>query len=339
MRRASLRDVARAAGVSTAVVSYVLNDGPRPVAPDTRARVLAAIDELEYRPNANARALRLSRTNVIGLLVRDITNPYFSELAQKVQEGAHRAGYGLMIGNAGSGGVEETAEFKSMLAREVDGIAVYGASQVETLSAISKSGIRVVSLDWHLDESGIPSVGIDAVGATRDAVEHLRWHGHEQIGFIAGDRPDVREKTWAELMTGVLDPSRVDALGAASSFSLKGGYDAAVRLLTLAAPPRAILASSDVQAFGALRAAQYLGLRIPGDVAIISIDGTDASAFTFPSLTAIQLPFQEIADYIIEELTATSPTPDSRRFSHSLVRRESCGCLPLRSGAIGDANH
>lgn len=318
------------AGVSTAVVSYVLNGGPRPVAAATRERVLAAMNQLGYRPNENARAMKFARTNVIGLLIRDITNPYFSELAQKVQKRAHQAGYGLMIGNAGSDGVEATAEFKNMLAREVDGIAVYGIRDPETLSAISKSGIRLVSLDWHLDNMGVPFVGIDDFGAACEAIAHLRGHGYEEIGLIAGDHPDPRLAAWERHVASGLKPARALELKVASDFSLEAGYQAACRLLSLPKPPSAILASSDVQAFGAIRAAQHLGKRIPDDVAVVSIDGTDASAYTYPSLTTIQLPFKEIADFVVDQLTTVDAPQGQRTFSHTLVRRESCGCLPLK---------
>ncbi|MBX3094583.1 MAG: LacI family DNA-binding transcriptional regulator [Cryobacterium sp.] len=330
MKRANREDVARLAGVSTAVVSYVINNGPRPVAKATRDRVVAAMAELHYRPNATARALKLARTNVIGLLIRDITNPYFSELAKRVQERAHRSGYALMVGNAGSDGVEETAEFQNMLAREVDGIAVYGIRRPETLEAISTSGLRVVSLDWHLEGADIPSVGIDDYGAAREAVEHLLSHGYAEVGIIAGlGSPDFREQSWRDAMSVTDDPKRADELRAYGEFSLEGGYEAALDLIERANPPRAIFVSSDVQAFGAIRAIQHRGLRIPHDVAIVSIDGTEASAFTYPSLTAIQLPLQEIAEYIVDELTSRDASPMRRTFGHTLIKRESCGCVPL----------
>jgi LacI family transcriptional regulator len=332
MKRANRTDVARLAGVSAAVVSYVINNGPRPVASATKSRVIAAMAELNYRPNANARALKLARTGVIGLLIRDITNPYFSELAQKVQERAHESGYGLMIGNAGREGVEETAEFQNMLAREVDGIAVYGIRRPETLAAISASGVKVVSLDWHLESSVIPSVGIDDYGAGRDAVEHLLGHGYKEIGLIAArESQDLREKAWTDAMAATQDRSHLSQLREYSDFTLQGGYEAALKLIQQPAPPRAIFASSDVQAFGAIRAIQYLGLRIPDDIAVISVDGTDASAFTYPSLTAVQLPFQKIADYIVDELTSPEAPKARNVFSHTLARRESCGCVRFRT--------
>lgn len=328
MKRANRVDVARLAGVSTTVVSYVVNNGPRPVADATRARVLDAMRQLHYRPNANARALKLSRTNVIGLLVRDLTNPYFSELARNLQEYAHRAGYALMIGNAGHG-AEETVELQNLLSREVDGIAIYGVHREETLETITSSGARVVSLDWHLEQTPVPSVGIDDYGAARDAVQHLLEHGYTDIGLIAGrDEGDLREAAWADALAPHVSPERLEELRAYEDFSLHGGYRAAERLLDSSHPPRAIFASSDVQALGALRALHARGVRIPEDVAVMSIDGTEASEFAVPSLSAIQLPLDEIAEYVAHALTSSDEAASRHTFAHTLVRRESCGCVP-----------
>jgi len=201
MARARREDVARLAGVSDAVVSYVLNGGPRPVAEATRARVLAAVAELRYRPNASARALRLARTNVLGLLIADITNPYFSEFALRVQDRAYARGYGLMIANNGEDGDKATGELRNMLGGEVDGIAVYGVRTPEILKTIVSAGMKVVLLDWHLTDPNVPSVSIDDYGATRQGVEHLVWHGHREVGMIAG-RDDLsrRQQAWSDTM-------------------------------------------------------------------------------------------------------------------------------------------
>lgn len=339
MKRANRVDVARLAGVSTTVVSYVVNNGPRPVAEATRERVLDAMRQLSYRPNANARALKLSRTNVIGLLVRDLTNPYFSELARNLQEYAHRAGYALMIGNAGHGGVEETAELQNLLSREVDGIAIYGVHREETLRAIASSGARVVSLDWHLEKTQVPSVGINDYGAAQDAVQHLLDHGYTDIGLIAGrDEGDLREAAWADALAPHVALERLEELRAYDDFSLRGGFRAAEQLLASSRPPRAIFASSDVQALGAMRALHARGVRIPEEIAVISIDGTEASEFAVPSLSAIQLPLDEIAKYVAHTLTSSDEAPSRHTFAHTLVRRESCGCTPARAaGSQGRA--
>ncbi|MFD2795222.1 LacI family DNA-binding transcriptional regulator [Promicromonospora vindobonensis] len=330
MTRANRDDVARLAGVSTAVVSYVINNGPRPVAQATRERVLAAMDELSYRPNASARALKLARTSVIGLLMSDITNPFFSEFAMFLQGQAHARGYGLMIANTRQENAEETAELQSMLARGVDGIAVYGARRPETLSAIVRSGVRAVSMDWHLTASDVPSIGIDDYGATTQAVEHLLGHGHSEVAFIAGtDDLTLRVRAWSDTMRTRCTPERLAQLRVTGDFTREGGYDAATTLLELPDPPRAIFVSTDVQAFGALAAVRDLGLSVPADVAIVSFDGTNASAFTSPPLTAIRIPQDRIAQLCIEKLTSVpSAEPMHSTFPHELVIRESCGCHP-----------
>ncbi|WP_449407137.1 LacI family DNA-binding transcriptional regulator [Microbacterium maritypicum] len=329
MTRANRTDVARLAGVSTTVVSYVINDGPRPVAPDTRARVLAAMDQLKYRPNASARALKLARTNVLGLLMTDITNPYFSEFARYFQDYAFAQGRGLMIANTGQDGVKELPELHNMLAREVDGIAIYGVVRPETMETIVSAGIKVVSMDWHLEQPDVPSVGIDDYGATRQAVEHLLWHGHDEVALIAGAGDlTLRPKAWADVMAPRVSDARLAELKAVAEFTREGGYGAALELMALPDPPRAIFASSDVQAFGALRAIQRSGRRVPEDVAVISLDGTNASAYTLPSLTAIQVPLELIAQYCIEKLTGNDLQATHITVPHTLAIRESCGCPP-----------
>jgi len=332
MSRANREDVARLAGVSTAVVSYVVNEGPRPVAQATRDRVLAAMDELKYRPNASARALKLARTNVLGLVVTDITNPYFSELALLLQEKAYARGYGLMVANTGQDGEKGTAELSNMLAREVDGVAVYGVFKPETLALIARTDVRVVSMDWDLTAPNVPSVGIDDYGATSQAIDHLMKHGHKEVGLIAGSGDlTLRQQSWADTMRAHVPPDRLDELKVVGEFSRQGGYDAAIELLSRSNRPRAVFVSSDVQAFGALRAIQQLGLRVPDDVAIVSFDGTNASAFTSPSLTAIQLPLDEIARHCLDKLIDERPQERLHiTVPHQLVIRESCGCEPSR---------
>ncbi|WP_239065878.1 LacI family DNA-binding transcriptional regulator [Microbacterium hibisci] len=329
MPRANRTDVARLAGVSTAVVSYVLNDGPRPVADATRQRVLAAVEQLGYRPNASARALKLSRTDVLGLMVDDITNPFFSEIAAHVQRFAHQHGYGVMIGGEHREGVEQTTELQNMVAREVDGIAIFGARRQETLTSIARAGIKVVSMDWNLTAAEIPSVGIDDYGATRQGIDHLLWHGHEEVAFIAGTHDvSLRRRAWIDAMTPRCSPERLEQLQAAGDFTREGGYAAAKQLLERPDRPTAVFVSSDVQAFGALRAVQQSGLRVPQDIAMVSLDGTNASAFTCPSLTAIQLPLETIARCSVEKLISESSGDLHLTVPHALVIRESCGCQP-----------
>lgn len=327
MERANREDVARLAGVSTAVVSYVTNGGPRPVADATRDRVLAAMDELNYRPNASARALKLSKTYVLGLLMTDITNPYYSEFARIFQDLAYEAGYAVMIANTGYDAAKESAELDTLLAREVDGIAAWGVQKDESLDILMSSGVRTVSMDWHISREEVPSVAIDDYGAVRDAIEHLQWHGHERIGFVGGlnDRT-MREQSWRDTITPSLG-AEVDRFAEWGDFTRAGGYHAAMRLLDRPDRPTALFVASDVQAFGAVRAAQVLHLDVPRELAIVSFDGTIASAFTTPPLTAIQVPFEQIARHCLRKLTAPRDSFELHTtVPHRLEIRESCGC-------------
>lgn len=329
MGRANREDVARLAGVSTAVVSYVVNGGPRPVAEATRTRVLAAMEELNYRPNASARALKLARTYVLGLMMTDITNPYYSEFARIFQDLAYEAGYAVMIANTAHDGAKEIAELRSLLAREVDGIAAYGVRQEETLELLASSGVRTVSMDWHLTREGMPSVVIDDYRATRLAIEHLRGHGHRRIGFIGGtgDRT-MRQTAWRDTVGPVVGDELED-LAEWGEFSRDGGYHATMRLLDRPDRPSAVFVSTDVQAFGSLRAARVLRLKVPQDVAVVSFDGTVASAFTSPPLTTIQVPFEQVARQCLRKLTAPRESFELHTtLDHHLEVRSSCGCNP-----------
>lgn len=327
MTRANREDVARLAGVSTAVVSYVTNGGPRPVADATRDRVLAAMDQLNYRPNASARALKLAKTYVLGLLMTDITNPYYSEFARIFQDLAYEAGYAVMIANTGYDVAKEAAELSTLLAREVDGIAAWGVQKDESLDVLISSGVRTVSMDWHISREEVPSVAIDDYGAVREAVEHLQWHGHERIGFVGGhnDRT-MREQSWRDAISASLGDEMI-RLAEWGDFTRDGGYHAAMRLLDRPDRPTALFVSSDVQAFGAIRAAQVLHLDVPANVAVISFDGTIASAFTTPPLTAIQVPFEQIARHCLRKLTAPRDSFELHTtVPHHLEIRASCGC-------------
>lgn len=329
MERANRVDVATLAGVSTAVVSYVVNDGPRPVAEATRKRVLAAMEQLNYRPNASARALKLAKTYVLGLMMTDITNPYYSEFARIFQDLAYEAGYALMIANTGHDSEKETAELNSLLSREVDGIAAYGVRKEETLERLVTSGVRMVSMDWHMTREEVSSVVIDDYGATRMAIEHLRGHGRERIGLIGGIGDHTRrERAWRDALSPVIG-DECERLVEWGEFTSDGGYRAALRLLDRPDRPSAVFVSSDVQAFGVLRAAKVLRLDVPDDVALVSFDGTTASAFTSPPLTTVQVPFERVARHCLQKLTAPPGSFEHHTtVEHHLEIRSSCGCNP-----------
>jgi LacI family transcriptional regulator len=326
------RDVAELAGISPAVVSYVLNGGPRRVAPDTRARVLAAIDQLGYRPNGIARSLRVNRTMTLGLLVPDTSNPFFAELARAVEEAAFASGYTLLIGNATDDEARQTTYVRTFLQRQVDGLLLVPAhGPVTCLDELTASQKPWVVLDRRIDEP-IGQVLVDNVGGAEFATRHLLEHGRRRVACIAGPQ-DLMPATqrvdgWRAALQGAgITPS--DALLRHAAFGRHAGYRATLELCATD-PPDALFVASDEQALGALRALAELGLRCPQDVAVVAFDGIAAAAYSVPALSTMMQPFAELGRQGIDVLLGRIADPDSGPQSVvlpvALVARGSCGC-------------
>ncbi|WP_329454464.1 LacI family DNA-binding transcriptional regulator [Streptomyces sp. NBC_01497] len=318
---ATRADVARLAGTSSAVVSYVINDGPRPVAAATRERVLTAIAELDYRPNAVARALKTQQTQTLAMLVPDIANPFFAEFARAVQDAAFEQGKVLLLGDSGGSLQRETAYLRRFLDQRVEGIVLIGARRDSSLRIVEASGVPAVVLDRQLDEgAAISSVGIDNKSAALAATEHLIGHGHRAIACVAGPS-EQRNATdrlagWATALhrAGIApDPALIHV----DDFSVEGGVRAGRALLDVPdapgggtrrpraddagepsqEPPRrpahrptAVFVSSDSQAEGLLAVAHRLGLRVPQDLAVLGFDGTRRSAYSDPAMSVVEQP-------------------------------------------------
>ena len=331
-------DVARYAGVSTAVVSYVVNNGPKPVAAQTAARVREAIELLDYRPNVNAQALRRGTTEMLGLILSDATNPFFTELAGAVGRAAHARGYAMMMGSSNGDGETENRLIDDLIRRQVDGLIVASIYQRPTLRAGSTARLPMVWLDNFHDIPGYAGVGPDSHQGARLAVQHLLEHGHRNIGLIIGigqGAPiDPREFGWLDTLrrAGISDGSVAHV-----EWSREGGYAGGLQLLGQPNPPTAIFASSDLQAVGLLHAARELGLRIPEDLAIVAFDGTKESEFSWPPLTVVAQPIQRLAEAAVELLLDGPGNNPHRRFPLDLIIRRSCGCPePLQPAALSD---
>lgn len=329
---ATRMDVARLSGVSGAVVSYVLNGGPRPVSADTRARVLAAIEQLNYRPNAAARALRLRRTNAIGLILPDIGNPYFGEFAKAIEDAAFDRGYALLLGNSSNDPQREAAQLDSFIDRQVDGLLVISVRKYAELSVVREAKIPLVVIDQPEKGVDIATVVIDNYRGARAAVDHLRSHGHHRIALVGGPPQlpgsQARQAGWRDALADLAAEER-QRLQVVAPFTRLGGLEATLQLMSTKDRPTAIFASSDVQAIGVLRACAQLGLRVPEDLALVSFDGTQGAEFTAPPLTVIRQPVEMIAGTALDMLLTPPGELDSRQrvVPHELIRRGSCGCL------------
>ncbi len=319
--------VARHAGVSTAVVSYVLNDGPRPVAKSTRERVLRSIEVLGYRPNAVARALKTQRTHTIGLLVPDNSNPYFAELAKAIEDVAYSRGYALLLGNSDNDPRREKFQLAALRDRQVDGLLVIGTTAGADLGDSYADGPPVVLLDRAAATVPCPSVVVDNEGGAYAGVRHLLEHGHRRILCVAGpsDVPAAadRENGWRRALTeaGIA----AEGLLVRTDFSRREGYEAARAMLARSPRPTAIFA---MQGIGVLRACHELALSVPEDAAVLAFDGTQESEFTSPPLTVIQQDIQTIAQSAVSMLLAAERPehPAHLVAPCQLVIRRSCGC-------------
>ncbi|MEH0934626.1 LacI family DNA-binding transcriptional regulator [Micromonospora psammae] len=340
---ANRSDVARLAGTSASVVSYVLNDGPRGVAPATRERVLAAIAELGYRPNAVARSLRTSRTMTLGLVIPDNSNLFFAELARSIEEVGFEHGYTILLGNAMDDDEREARYVRALLDRQVDGLILVPAHGARTWTAeLSQTPVPRLVLDREIAIPHATHVLVDNEAGAYEATTHLLEHGHRRIGCVAGmadmhptvDRVAGWRRAGAE---GGLDPAGSPLIHV--PFGRAHGYRAGRQLLTAPNPPEALFVTSDEQAIGVLRAAAELGVRVPEDLALCSFDGIGASAYTVPALSTMRQPFEELGRAAVEWMVrrvAEPSTPVARIvLRSSLIARGSCGCPDPAGGDHG----
>lgn len=340
---ATRADVASLAKVSPAVVSYVINGGPRPVSAATRARVVAAIESLDYRPNAIASALRGGLTKSIGLLMPSPTNPYFAELADAIERDLFEARNLLSIGITYDDATRERVHLRSIVDRRVDGIILVSSRAVTKATVAEIRGTPIVVVDRADDNRDFPSVQVENSLDASYAVEHLQSWGHRLIGCVAGPWPIPlsmqRVDGWLRQQREVGAPHGADLI-AHAEFSPQGGAEAARALLgaegqpmaSRGMRPTALFVSSDAQAHGVLQACEDLGLRVPEDVSIVSFDGTQSARFSRPPLTTMRQPISEIGStavrLLLERVADPSMVPETVSFRSNLVLGNSCAPVP-----------
>ena len=325
---ATRNDVARLAGVSAAVVSYVVN-GSKRVTPATETRVREAIAMLGYRPNRAARALRLGSSETLGMVVPDSTNPFFATLAHAVELAAAERGFDLLTANSDGSLAMERRQIDHFATRGVDGVFVCSSIIDPDLRALEQADIPVVLLNHYVATPGVDSVSVDLKSGSRSAVEHLAEHGHRTIGLVIGTNTDnsvdAREVGWRETIAHLgLDAGPVFR----HPFSRYGGYEAGRWLLNGAVRPPALFVGSDRQAVGVLKALHEGGVRVPEDIAIVSFDGSEDAEFSWPSLSTVSQPIEEMARAAVASLLDDAAEKQHRVFAPTLIRRASCGCPP-----------
>ncbi|MBB2678810.1 UNVERIFIED_ORG: LacI family transcriptional regulator [Rhizobium esperanzae] len=312
MPKVGIRDVAKLAGVSTGTVSRVLNDHPS-VTDELRARVRRIIDELGYMPDPSARSMRSKVSRLIGIVIPDLTNPFFSELVQSAEQAAASHGYNIIVMTSFDDAAKEADRIGQLTSRKVDGIILVPSNDFHTLKL--PKALPIVVVDRLMP--GYSGIASDHRSGVRLGVEHLLKLGHRRIGFISGPRHSVpandRLKGYLDAMGQSDDDGEIQAsqLIAEAAFDYESGRSAGNYLLARARSerPTAIFASSDQQAIGCMRAAHDLGIPIPAALSIVGFDGIPLSSMTTPRLTTVKQPIQRIAAAAVAVLLNKQPTP------------------------------
>ncbi|MFF7946709.1 LacI family DNA-binding transcriptional regulator [Streptomyces griseorubiginosus] len=327
---ASIKDVAAEAGVSVATVSRVLNDHPS-VSADARTRVLAAVKTLGYRPNAVARSLRTDQTHTLGLVISDVLNPYFGELARSVEEEARALGYSVIIGNADERPDLQDHHVRSLIDRRIDGLLVSptdGGSPL-MLDAV-RTGTPMVFVDRWIPGVAVPVVRADGRAAVRELVAHLHALGHRRLAIIAGPAATTTGQERVVAFREALEAYGLElpeAYIGQGDFQAESGRRVTEGFLDLPEPPEVVFAADNLMALGALDAVRARGLRIPEDLALAAFDDIPWFVHTDPPITAIAQPTGELGRAAVRALVdrIEGRPPQSVTLPARLVVRRSCG--------------
>jgi DNA-binding LacI/PurR family transcriptional regulator len=332
-----IRTVASLAKVSIATVSRTINGSPL-VSERLSKRVWQAIKQLNYFPNTHARTLVSGRSRLLGIIVENITNPFFPELIQSFEEVAVRNGYEILVSSSNGDPAVLTNCVRRMLERKVDGVAVMTFGEEESvLDQLVHRSVPIVLAEFKLDDPKASTILLDYSTGIRAAVAHLQALGHRNIAFLAGPHhlhsAVTRENDFRNAMQSAglaLQKKWIIEC----DHTLKGGVGGFAQLEKLSARPTAIVCSNDMTAIGVLRAAYMDGLRVPQDLSVIGLDDIDFAEYTLPPLTTIRLSRTELARAAFEALRVQVEDPANPRMvreflvSTSLVERGSTGSPP-----------
>jgi DNA-binding LacI/PurR family transcriptional regulator len=303
-----IQEVAKRANVSVATVSRTLNNDPR-VNPATAQRVWLAVQELKYVPNFQARSLVSGKSRLIGLIVSDITNPFFPELVKGFEDIAVEHGYDMIVASTGYNETRMAGCVRRMIERKVDGVAIMTSElEPELTEQLERRSLPIVFLDLGQPGPSVTNIRVNYQAGVRGAVQHLLDLGHKRIAFISGPEPlksaQVRRCAFLQHFGdgGTVENPRYIEQG---DHKVEGGLEAMSRLLQLTPRPTAVLASNDLTAIGALRSIHRAGLRVPEDISIIGFDDILLAQFTDPPLTTVRLSRTEIARCSFHSLLAS----------------------------------
>jgi LacI family transcriptional regulator len=335
---ATIRDVAREAGVSVAVVSRVLNDGTGPVAPQTRARVVEVIERLAYQPRAAARELQQRSSTTIGLVLADLTNPFFSRLAERVVWEARARGIHVLLSTNQEDPHLEAETIESLVGRSVGSvIATPTGGNVDKWSRLMELGVNVVFVDREID--GLPGIDVVAINNVLSAevtTRHLLGLGHERIAFISGPLSTSTGRDRVAGFRSAMTEAGLDVderLIHPIPFRGDSGGDAVSALLALPIPPTGLIVGNTAQVRSALRRVKQSAVAVPENLSLIVFDDNPWTELVSPPLSVVRQPIDMLALHSVElavgRLKGTLAEPPRRiRVDAEFVQRSSSAPHP-----------
>jgi len=333
----TIRDVARVAGVSISAVSAALNN-KLGVSKDTRLRIIAVAEKLRYEPNILAKGLITKKSYIIGLIISDISNPFFSKVIRGIEDIANENNFNLVLCNADEDPQKEKAYLRVLQGRQVDGLIVAPTNESnEYIKELVEKGIPAVLLDRKLNGIEVDSVTVDNVEGSYKAVSHLIHLGHKRIGIISGPKNIM---TGGDRLEGYLKSLREhhltinERLIKEGNFRQESGYDKACEFLKMRNPPRAVFIANNLMTLGALKALRERKIKIPGEMSIVGFDDMAWTSLVDPPLTIISQPTYTLgscaAKLLLQRIKGEAPAEAQQiTLKTKLIIRGPCGKSPL----------
>lgn len=335
-----IRSVAARANVSIATVSRTINRVPT-VNAKLAKRVWTAIQELGYVPNTQARALGSGRSGMLGLVVSEITNPFFPELIQGFEDVAIENGFEILISSTNYDPKRMEACIRRLLERKAEGVAIltFGIEQ-PLFEQLAERNIPLVFVDAGPDRPGVSVLKVEYAHGIRQGVQHLAALGHRKIGFISGPMRLHSARSRSQAFLHALEECGIAARPewqVEGDHTLEGGVKATEKILTCARRPSALMCSNDMTAIGVLHKAFRVGLRVPADLSVIGFDDIQMAKVTIPPLTSIQMSRVELAKAAVKALRehiieGGNPQREYKIDTHLVVRESTA----YPAGAMND---
>ena len=320
----TLTDIARKTGFSVSTVSRVLHDQTQKykISDRTRVAVRRAAEELGYTPNQLARGLRLRQTHQIGVIVPDVSNPFFATMVQSVSKAARKAGYSIIVSDADEDSNVELESLRALLENRVDGLLIAAVGQSYAhIRALRTSRTPLVMLDRWADDLEADAISVDNVKGAYLATGHLLREGHRKIAFVQGLRGtnanEGRLQGFLQAMKDGDAPTQAEYI-VGDDFGTLNGYIETKSLLQLADPPTAIFAAGDLIALGVLKALKEETVTIPGQISLVTFDDPSFASYLSPPLTAVEQPIETMGEMGVKLLMRRMRNPEAE-FRHVLL--------------------